>query len=288
MSTTRDDDLGALYDTLARFQWGRRRWSRARAGEGLELRKRLLPPAAGGDAPADGAADLDRWMHTLLGNRPVARVLDLGCGFGITAQRWAVRTGGAVVGITQSGFQVEKATAAAVAAGLGERCTFRRADFAAPLQGPFDVVLAIEALGHAADLAAVLRNVREALAPGGMFLWLEDLLVRPLEADADTAELARRWSSPPLRSVATVRSALAAAGFVVRREVDLTAQVGFAPPEQLAAQALRLGRWHRIIPLSSARRLFDAFLGGVALERLYARGAACYRVWMSERPMEAV
>lgn len=286
MSTTRDDDLGALYDTLARFQWTRRRWSRARVGEGLELRKRLLPPAAGSDAPADGAADLDRWMHTMLDGRPVARVLDLGCGFGITAQRWAARTGGAVVGITQSGFQVEKATAAAAAAGLGERCTFRRADFAAPLPGPFDVVLAIEALGHAADLAAVLRNVRAALAPGGVFLWLEDLLVRPLEADADTAELARRWSSPPLRAVSAVRTALADAGLRVRREIDLTGQVPFGSLDRLAAQGHKLARWRRILPLSFPRRLFDAFLGGVALERLYARGAACYRVWMSERPME--
>ena len=33
-------------------------------------------------------------------------------------------------------------------------------------------------------------------------------------------------------------------------------------------------------------RLLDAFVGGLALQRLYARGLACYRVWMIERPEE--
>ena len=45
----------------------------------------------------------------------------------------------------------------------------------------------------------------------------------------------------------------------------------------------RLTRVQRTIPLPPVRRLMRAFLGGIHLERLYARRLACYRVWMSER-----
>lgn len=279
-------DAGPLYETLSRFQWWRRRWTRAGAGEGLELRKRLLPAPADSDGPSDGAEGLDRWLFARLHGRPVRSVLDLGCGFGITVQRLVAFGAGEALGVTPSAFQVDKATAAAARAGLAARARFRRQPIAAPVPGPFDAVFAIEALGHEPDLARVLRNVRDALAPGGVFVWLEDLLVRPGEDDPDVTELARRWRSPPLRDVDAVRRMLQEAGLVVRREIDLTAQVPFASAAAADGRAARLRRWRGAIPLPSVRRLLDAFLGGLALERLYARGAACYRVWMSERPRE--
>ncbi|MBL8751008.1 MAG: methyltransferase domain-containing protein [Planctomycetes bacterium] len=278
-------DPGSMYEALARFQWLRRRWSRARSGTGLEMRKRLLPTSTPGVGPADGAEGLDRWLHSLLGGRRVSRVLDVGCGFGISAQRWAAATGGEAVGITPSAFQVTKAAAEAASRGLGDRVRFVRQDAAAPLPGRFDVVLAIESLGHVNDLGAVLRNVHGALWPGGVLLWVEDLLVQPADGDVDVAELARRWSSPPLRDVATARRELAAAGFEPVREIDLTPQVPFASTPGAPARAARLSRWRKV-PLSPLRGMIDAFLGGLALERLYARGVACYRVWMSERPSE--
>ncbi len=278
-------DSGPMYESLARFQWLRRRWKRGPGGTGLEMRKRLLPAPSRGLGPADGAEGLDRWLHSLLGGRRVSRVLDIGCGFGASAQWWAVATGGEAVGITPSAFQVTKAAAEAASRGLGERVRFVQQDAAAPLPGRFDVVLAIESLGHVNDLGAVLRNVHAALRPGGVYLWVEDLLVEPLNGDPDVAELAGRWSSPPLRDVATARRELAAAGLAPVREVDLTAQVPFASVAPPPSRAARLSRW-RAIPSSSLRRMIDAFLGGLALERLYARRVACYRVWMSERPPE--
>ncbi|MBL8728222.1 MAG: class I SAM-dependent methyltransferase [Planctomycetes bacterium] len=278
-------DAGALYETLSRFQWWRSRRARSR-GEGLELRKRLSPPRAG-DGPADGAAGLDRWLFAQLAGRPAARVLDLGCGFGASTQRWAALGGGTAVGITPSAFQVDKATAAAARAGLGSRVRFVRQDFLAPLDGRFDVVLAIESLGHAHDLPAALANVRRALRPGGTFVWVEDLLRAPLADDADVHRLAAAWRSPPLRTIDDARQALRAADLAVRAERDLTHQVPVAAMPQLAARDRRLGRVRRLSPLSPLRRLIDAFRGGVALERLYVRQLACYLVWMSERPPEA-
>ncbi len=277
-------DAGALYETLSRFQWWRSRRARAQGG-GLELRKRLSPPR-GGDGPADGGAGLDRWLFALLAGRPAARVLDLGCGFGISAQRWATLGGGTAVGVTPSAVQVARASEVAARAGLAARVRFLRQDFTAPLDERFDVALAIESLGHAHDLAAALANVHRALRPGGVFLWVEDLLRIALPDDTDVQRLATEWSSPPLRTVEGARQALQAAGFTLRAEVDLTRQVPASPLAQLAVRERRLVRVRHTIPLPPVRRLLSAFLGGIHLERLYARELACYRVWMSERMPE--
>jgi hypothetical protein len=60
----------AMYEALARWQW-RRRPGAAPSDAGLELRKRLLPPAApAADGPADGAAGLDAWLRAMVGSVP--------------------------------------------------------------------------------------------------------------------------------------------------------------------------------------------------------------------------
>ncbi|MBX3463691.1 MAG: class I SAM-dependent methyltransferase [Planctomycetes bacterium] len=284
--TGRATDAAALYETLSRWQWWRSRGARARGG-GLELRKRLLPPPSGADGPADGGAGLDEWLFARLDGRPAGRVLDLGCGFGASAQRWARFGGGELVGVTPSPFQVAKASAAAARVGLAARVRFVRQALTGPLGDGFDIVLAIEALGHEPDLDTVLTNVRRALRPGGVFVWVEDLARAESGDDGDRRELAAAWASPPLRSVAAARGALQRAGLRTFRTFDLSPQVPVAAGPRLAARRARLERLRRWSPLPAMRRLAAAFAGGAALERLYARGAACYVVWMSERPPEA-
>jgi SAM-dependent methyltransferase len=279
--------LQALYEGLARFQWWRRRWARAAPGQGLELHKRLLPFARGADAGGAAPRDLDEWLgaqvdRARLPARP--RVLDLGCGFGSSLLHWARTHGAGGLGLSSSPYQIAKATAAAQQAGLADRCRFVVQSFEQPVAGPFDVVLAIESLGHAADLGAVLRRAAQVLDAAGTLLLVDDLLRAPASGDADVAELAARWSSPPLRTRTEVRAALAGAGLAVRREVDLSAQV---PARHRPAR--RTGRLLRalraIAPSRSARGLADAFLGGLALERLYARQLVDY-VFFAASPVD--
>jgi SAM-dependent methyltransferase len=270
--------VAAMYETLSRWQWWRRRWARARAGEGLELRKRLLPSTQGG--PADGGAGLDRWLQAKLDGRPAARVLDLGCGFGASLLRWIERGNAVGVGVTQSSFQIARATAEARRRGLAARCRFLRQDFTTPVDGDFDLVMAIESLGHAVDLDAVLQHVRSVLRCSGTFVWIEDLLREPAAGDHDVAEVSRCWTSPPLRDVDSARAAIARAGLRIVEESDLSTQVPILPMASALARARLLGRLRTCLPLRPLRVLLDAFAGGLALQRLYARGLACYRVWV--------
>lgn len=269
-----------LYETLARYQWWRRRWSGARPGEGLEIRKRLTTSSS---APTDGGEALDRWLFDAVAAGPRARILDVGCGFGASLLRWVRWSAGTGLGVTSSQYQVARAAAEAARQGLADRARFAAQDYADPVAGPFDAALAIESLGHAFDLQRVYANVRDALVPGGRFVQVEDLLRdAAAAADVDVAELARCWSSPPLRDLAAVRTALAAAGLRIRGETDLTARVAPAERARIDRQQARLKLW-RAFPLPAWRRLTDAFLGGCALERLYAADRACYVVFVCER-----
>ena len=151
----------------------------------------------------------------------------------------------------------------------------------------FDVVLAIESLGHTRDLPCVLRNVHDSMHEGSTLVWVEDLLLHPSASDSGVVALSDAWSSPPLRSVDEVRTLLQEAGFRVLEEVDLTPQV---PHRDLIAveRSLRsVRRWQMLMPIPFVRRVSRAFTGGFLLEDLYARGLACYRVVMAEPVQES-
>jgi hypothetical protein len=96
--------------------------------------------------------------------------------------------------------------------------------------------------------------------------------------------VATRWGSPPLRDVDSARAAIGLAGLRIVEETDLSTQVPVLPMASALARTRFLTRLRKCIPLRPLRRLLDAFVGGLALQRLYARGLACYRVYMTERP----
>jgi ubiquinone/menaquinone biosynthesis C-methylase UbiE len=108
--------------------------------------------------------------------RPGERVVDIGCGFGDTTQRIAalVGPGGSVLGVDVSPRFIETATREAQDAGLAN-VAFAAADAeTAPLGGPFEMAFSRFGTMFFANPVAAMRNVREALAPGGrlvMVVW---------------------------------------------------------------------------------------------------------------------
>lgn len=108
--------------------------------------------------------------------RPGQRVLDIGCGFGDTTQRIAGLVGpeGEAVGVDVAPRFVEAATAEAADAGV-DNARFLVADVqATTFDDRFDMAFSRMGTMFFASPVAALRNVREALVPGGklaMVVW---------------------------------------------------------------------------------------------------------------------
>ncbi len=116
------------------------------------------------DAAQEAKLDL---VCRKLGLRPGMRVLDIGCGWGGTAQFAAERYGVSVVGATVSAEQARHARE--LCAGLDVE--IRLEDYRA-LRGTFDRVLSIGMFEHVGckNYSTFMRVVRERLAPDGLFL----------------------------------------------------------------------------------------------------------------------
>lgn len=111
--------------------------------------------------------DLGQIMKLL--PEPPQRLLDLGCGPGWTSSMFAM-SGYEVVGVDICPEMIELARK-----GPGsERVRFETWDYEASLPfGKFDLAVIYDALHHAGDAAAVVRNVYESLNEGGLLITAE-------------------------------------------------------------------------------------------------------------------
>ncbi len=112
----------------------------------------------------------NRWVVSLLGVRPTDRVLEVGFGPGIAIAELVRAGAGHVYGIDHSGVMLRQASRRNAAAVRSGRVTLINAsvDQLPPaLDGPFDAVLAVNALGSWPAPAERLAELRRRLAPGG-------------------------------------------------------------------------------------------------------------------------
>ena len=108
--------------------------------------------------------------------RPGARVLDVGCGFGDSTQRLARMVGpaGAAVGVDCAPNFVAAATREAAAAGVANASFFVADVQTDDLLGPYDGVFARFGTMFFNMPGAAMRNIRRAMAPGAamtMVVW---------------------------------------------------------------------------------------------------------------------
>ncbi|MCU1348396.1 MAG: Methyltransferase type 12 [Acidobacteria bacterium] len=213
---------------------------------------------------------------------PEPRVLDAGCGFGGTILRWAQRIGGTYDGLTLSRVQRRVAQREARRRGLEARCRFHLRSFDDPIAERYDAIVAIETLVHSPHFARSFANLAGALAPGGALLLVEDVPsggVPPHDAEL----LAKHWSCPRLPSERDYREAFAREGLTLEYEEDLTAHVRMRDAAAVDRAERRYQRLWRLLPFPPARAVLAAYLGGMAIERLYATGRLHYRLFVARR-----
>jgi SAM-dependent methyltransferase len=132
-----------------------------------------------GDRLHPGGAALTARLIDALAVGPAARVADVACGPGASALQAARQTGGQIVGVDLSPACIERARAAALAAGLEGRVRFVVGDAERlPLaDSSVDGVLCECALCTFPDKAAAARELARVLRPGGR-LALSDMTAR--------------------------------------------------------------------------------------------------------------
>ncbi len=114
--------------------------------------------AANGRFVSDLAADVLQWLAP----RPGERILDLGCGDGVIAQRLA-RAGCQVVGVDTDAAMLDAARTRGVT-------VVRASGEDLPFEREFDAVFSNAALHWMRQARAVLEGVHRALRPGGRFV----------------------------------------------------------------------------------------------------------------------
>jgi 2-polyprenyl-6-hydroxyphenyl methylase/3-demethylubiquinone-9 3-methyltransferase len=122
------------------------------------------------------------------------RLLDIGCGGGLLAEPMA-RLGFDVTAVDPSARNIEVAKAHASEGGLAiaYRCAAAE-DLLSEKAQPFDVVLNMEVIEHAADPGAFLRGTTRLVAPGGlMILATLNRTLKGLALGKFAAEYVLRW-----------------------------------------------------------------------------------------------
>jgi SAM-dependent methyltransferase len=223
----------------------------------------------------------------LFGPRPGERVLDVGCGFGDTTQRIAELVGpeGAAVGVDAAARFIETAREEAEQAGV-DNARFLVADVqATPFEERFDMAFSRFGTMFFANPVVAMRNVREALVPGGrlvMVVWrdrtenpwmyraqtiVEEIVERPEEHEEPTC-------GPGPFSMAgadTTSGILLAAGFedISLRRCDIPILIGHDVEEAIAL-ATALGPAGELLRLAGDRaahlhdRVHEALTEGLA------------------------
>lgn len=279
-------EVTRLYDWLSRFNLLQNLWrfGRPRADLTMHKRLRLSEEARTKYGEAETCLYINDQALDAAQLPAEPRVLDAGCGFGGTVFRWHQRLGGSYDGLTLSPVQLRVARREARRRGLAETCRFHLRSYDQPIEpASYDAVVVIEALIHSPCFSATLANLVAALKPGGKLVIVEDILRDQALGDPDLARLCDYWSLPAAPTTSTYREELAANHLDVLVDRDYSSGFETSPPETLSRLESRYLRISRL-PLAGVRAVAAAFLGGIALERLYRKALVRYRLIVAQQP----
>jgi len=277
--------LTGLYDWLSRFNLLMNVVTFGRARADLTMHKTLQVPRELEEQYAGPDRRLyinDRALEAA-NLPPEPRVLDAGCGFGGTIFRWQRRLGGAFDGFTLSRVQWRLACREARRRALESKCRFYLRSYDDPIEERYDAVVSIESLVHSQSFPHTLRNLAQALKPQGKLVMVEDIPLDAAEGDPDLQLMRQHWGLATVPAASSYRAALAANGLRVVHDVDYSEGFRTMAPRRIAQLEHRYLRIHAMLPLAGPRFVLSAFLGGLALERLYQKKLVQYRLLVAQR-----
>jgi len=284
------DEIPAYYDWLSRYVQLANWLAYRERFASFTMHKTLSVPAAMGEGRGR-TAGLEHVNNRLLEAAdlpPGPRVLDAGCGFGGTIFHWHNRVGGSYDGLTLSRVQLRVARREARRRGIDGNCRFHLQSYDAPVAGPYDAVVAIESLIHSRGLDTTIPNLAKGLRPGGVMVILDDMAEVDLDSKAPDEARALRvhWGCARYAMQEDYRKALDNARLSVIHEENLTPQVQPRNATVLDGLEAKYNNLYRFIPLTSARTVLSAYIGGLALERLYLQENVCYRLIVARKEGE--
>jgi SAM-dependent methyltransferase len=180
-----------------------------------------------------GGPEASRHLLDRVAAGPGTRLLDVGCGIGGTSRMAAV-AGADVTGIDLSPAFVEAATTLTERVGLADRARFlTTAGESMPVEDDsFDTSVMVHVGMNVPDKAALFRDVRRVLRPGGAFGIYDQ--VRSAEGDLTyPLPWAEDERSSFVETVEEYRAHLLDSGFTVVDVEDRTAAAGPPPPGRL-------------------------------------------------------
>ena len=177
----------------------------------------------GRESAAEAAEALVRLVAERLAPEPGQRGVDIGCGYGATAQ-WLAENRGLEV----TGFTLSQAQAAVGRARPGFTCLVRDwLDNGLP-DATFDRAYAIESSEHMVDKARFFSEARRVLKPGGRFVvcaWLEGDGVTSRQIRHLLEPICREGRLPSMGSRPDYEALAAAAGFRLLGYDDISREV---------------------------------------------------------------
>lgn len=213
-----------------------------------------------------------------------ARLLDIGCGYGATAARFAERFGVEITGFTLSEEQARIARARPGA------LTFHVRDWLANglPNAAFDGAYAIESTEHMADKAGLFREAARTLKPGGRFVvcaWLSEDRPSAWRIRHLLEPICREGRLPGMGTRGEYQDWSQAAGFRMLSHEDLSREVRRTWSivlRRVAARTVTTARYRRLL-LSPATRNRSFALSLPRLILAYRTGAMRYEVFTFER-----
>lgn len=195
------------------------------AAAGLEGRTLSYEHLLAFDQLHIGGVEQTRAMAQAAGINASHHVLDIGCGIGGAARVIAAECGASVVAVDRSEAYIDVARALTRMVGLGDRiaCEIRSAPGLALSDGSCDVAWLQLVLMNVEHKAALYREIRKLLRPGGR-LAIFDVVKTAPDAEIDYPVIwADDRSESHLVTIEAHRVMLADAGFGEVRVTDYTA-----------------------------------------------------------------